>query len=111
MNNPGLACWYPGCPTLNCAEHKRQRASANQRARRGDPDRMQTNDARWLQLRKMVLARDPVCMICHNEPSHHVDHVLAIRQGGAKWQLDNLQGLCASCHSIKTRREIREGRA
>ena len=34
----------------------------------------------------------------------HVDHIVPLPSGGTN-ALDNLQTLCASCHSIKTSRE------
>jgi 5-methylcytosine-specific restriction enzyme A len=103
-------CASPGCPELvergYCAAHAGQ-ATARQydRARRDDPQRMATNSTRWLKLRRMVLARDPVCKGCGEAPSTDADHIVPIREGGAAWSLENLQGLCASCHAKKTRRE------
>ncbi len=58
-------------------------------------------DRRWQRLRKMVLARDPVCKACGREVSEHADHIQAKAAGGSD-SLDNLQGLCAGCHSRKT---------
>ena len=75
------------------------------RARRDDPLRMATNSTRWLELRAMVVGRDPVCKICNDAASTDADHIVPIRAGGAKWSMDNLQGACHSCHSKKTRRE------
>jgi 5-methylcytosine-specific restriction protein A len=57
----------------------------------------------------MVLRRDPVCQDpydTHNKnnetaASTEVDHIIPLRQGG-KNTMDNLQGLCKSCHSRKT---------
>lgn len=64
--------------------------------------------ARWQRLRKMALARDPLCVIClahgHTEASTHVDHIVALKDGGTH-SMDNLQGLCASCHNRKTATE------
>jgi 5-methylcytosine-specific restriction enzyme A len=76
-----------------------------ERARRDDSTRMATNSTRWLKLRAMVLRRDPICKRCKDEPSTDVDHKIPIRAGGARWSLDNLQGLCHGCHSKKTRQE------
>lgn len=61
--------------------------------------------ARWKRLRKMVLARDPLCVEClkqgRTEASTHADHIVALSQGGTN-RMENLQGLCASCHNRKT---------
>jgi 5-methylcytosine-specific restriction protein A len=56
---------------------------------------------RWQRLRLMVLARDPVCRMCGRLESTDADHIVAKEQGGLD-TLENLQGLCHSCHSIKT---------
>lgn len=52
---------------------------------------------RWRRLRLMVLARDPICMICHERPSTDADHIVAKARGGSD-ELSNLQGLCGWCH-------------
>ncbi len=61
--------------------------------------------ARWKRLRKMVLARDPLCVMClaegRTEPSTCVDHIVDLKDGGTN-RKDNLQGLCDSCHNRKT---------
>lgn len=52
----------------------------------------------------MVLRREPLCRRCGHEASQ-VDHIRPIRQGGARLDPENLQALCHSCHSRKTRTE------
>src|ERR1039458_551414 len=52
-------------------------------------------------LRKAVLARDPVCMICHRNPATVADHKIPHR---GNWNLftdlaHNLWGICETCHS------------
>ncbi len=37
-----------------------------------------------------------------------VDHVVPLRDGGAQYELSNLQPLCRRCHQQKTNRETRE---
>jgi 5-methylcytosine-specific restriction enzyme A len=64
---------------------------------------------RWRRLRLMVLARQPLCADPFGfhaadrrvEVATHVDHIVPKSRGG-KDALDNLQALCASCHSRKT---------
>lgn len=62
--------------------------------------------AHWRKLRTLVLARDPVCMICLRNPSVCADHK---RPHRGDWNLfaslENLQGLCSPCHDEKTERE------
>ena len=55
---------------------------------------------KWQRLRKMKLARRPMCECC-GSPANEVDHVIALSAGGTN-EMDNLQSLCKSCHSRKT---------
>lgn len=52
------------------------------------------------------LAAYPLCGHClalgKRAPATQVDHILPISKGGAPYDHDNLQSLCASCHSRKT---------
>jgi len=67
--------------------------------------------SQWSNLRKLVLGRDPIC--CWNEhgeacikPSTIVDHIRPHRGDRSLWaDLNNLQGLCAHHHGVKTARE------
>lgn len=52
----------------------------------------------------MILAKEPICRSCRTRFATQVDHVLPLSMGGDDSE-GNLQGLCASCHSKKTRRE------
>lgn len=57
-------------------------------------------DAKWRRIRAAFLKAHPNCDAC-GAPASHVDHRTPLRDGGSnKW--DNLQPLCASCHSRKT---------
>jgi 5-methylcytosine-specific restriction endonuclease McrA len=38
-----------------------------------------------------------------------VDHIVPIRQGGARLDINNLQSLCHSCHTIKSNEEGSSG--
>jgi 5-methylcytosine-specific restriction protein A len=78
----------------SCQQRAPQRASARQRG----------YDAAWEQLRQVVLLREPFCRACKVRESTQVDHILPRRAGGGD-ELENLQALCASCHSKKTRAE------
>ena len=57
-------------------------------------------------LRKVVLARDPVCCICRRAASTVADHRTPHR---GNWNLfvdlKNLWGICQECHSRKTAAE------
>ena len=62
-------------------------------------------DRHWQRLRLIVLNAEPLCRPCLAEgrevAAHHVDHVVALAQGGTN-DLSNLVPLCHSCHSRKT---------
>lgn len=68
-------------------------------------------------IRRQVIARDEVCQLRYSGCTGNIDEVdhivnvarLGVRREDAN-QLDNLQGVCAPCHRIKTRRESNEGR-
>lgn len=93
-------------------EHKRERAREWQRTRKdGDIQRLYRSK-RWRALREVVLARFPACVYCRREgrvtPSTVVDHVKPHRRDMALfWDLDNLHGLCTTCHSSAKQREER----
>lgn len=61
----------------------------------------------WRQLRDAHLATEPLCRHCKERgvitAAREVDHIEAISAGGDPWDADNLQSLCKSCHSKKTR--------
>lgn len=82
------------CPQhLRAADHERPNATD-----RG-------YDSRWRKLRARFLQAHPWCRECLREGrktrAQVVDHVIPKRSGGTdKWE--NLQALCASCHSRKT---------
>ena len=59
----------------------------------------------------MVLNRHPLCVDCLEEgrttPSKIADHIVPWQQGGAKYDLENGQGLCQTHHNRKTMDESR----
>lgn len=76
-------------------------------------------DRTWYRLRAAKLSREPLCEaaeICKDHPiirrvATQVDHVIPIRlRPDLRLVWSNLQSLCASCHSAKTRREQVAGR-
>lgn len=88
------ACLTPGCRELvergYCPLHARG-ATASARG----------YGRRWRKIRLMVLARDPVCVICHRAASTDADHIVPRAEGGTD-ALGNLRGLCHACHSRRT---------
>ncbi len=60
----------------------------------------------WKVFRKQYLMTYPLCKLC-SESDHVVvatvlDHITPINRGGAKWDYNNLQGLCTKHNAIKT---------
>lgn len=116
---PSTPCKAPGCPRLSqpgsgyCGEHR-----GYQHGNTGDEDRgsstQQGYGARWRRLRRMQLAREPLCRHCLGEGlvvrANEVDHIVPRSQGGSD-AFDNLQSLCKSCHSAKTANEVNDRKA
>ncbi|MGR3515376.1 MAG: HNH endonuclease [Paracoccaceae bacterium] len=67
-----------------------------------------TRTKRWKALRLEVLRRDDWrCVRCGDMRRLEVDHVLPVKtHPELSFALSNLQCLCASCHSRKTRLEV-----
>jgi 5-methylcytosine-specific restriction protein A len=107
MTRPKRTCAESGCPTLvtkgYCLRHNRNRRLRESRESSSE----RTYDERWKKLRKIVLARDPICKICNKAPSKEVDHIIPRlpTQHAADVTEEELQGLCKPCHSKKTRAE------
>ena len=69
------------------------------------------NRNRWRVVRRAVLERDQHrCRSCGCAGKLEVDHVIALADGGASYDLGNLQVLCRSCHISKTVAENRARR-
>jgi len=66
-------------------------------------------DRRWRKCRRAFLHRNPACSAdgC-DHPASEVDHITPITEGGSVLDFANLQALCKSCHSKKTRRDQRQ---
>lgn len=66
--------------------------------------------AKWRDLRRLILQRDPVCVRCKSAPSSSVDHIVPKHLGGTD-DPSNLQGICWPCHRDKTQGEAHAARA
>lgn len=71
-------------------------------------------DNLWVKVRKMYLILHPLCEMCEAEgriiPAQEVHHKVALRDGGARLDSDNLMAVCRSCHHKLTQEEIRRRR-
>ena len=69
--------------------------------------RNRTGGTRWKRARRLVLDRDGWrCAKCGRAGRLEIDHVRSIADGGAEYELTNLQPLCISCHWAKTSAEM-----
>ena len=73
------------------------------------------NGTRWRKVRLLSLAESQgLCVSCLAKglvrDAKEVDHIIPIIQGGAVYDLDNLQPLCRSCHAPKSGKEAHRGR-
>lgn len=63
----------------------------------------------WRQLRLVILEREPICRTCRYEDrisrATQIDHIRPVTAGGDFYDAENLQPLCASCHSSKSAKE------
>lgn len=107
-SRPRQACEYPGCR----ATQRGGRFCPRHRPRYRTPDHKRVYQTKqWLKTRAVVLLKHPLCVACLRKGktarATDVDHIVPRRSGGAD-TLDNLQALCHSCHSQKTRAENRK---
>lgn len=96
-------CATSGCPELvvhgsHCPGHEATR-------RQKDPEQERFyGSARWKAIRALVRRQQPICRICHVNPTSVIDH----RDGDWKNNdLSNLRGLCTSCNASHTARQHR----
>ena len=114
--SPHSQCSQPGCPATvrrgYCAKHTRARDADDRDARGTSTQR--GYGARHRKWRKLVLHNDPKCVTClakHPEvvrPSIVADHIVPLDPKhplDGDWSIENGQGLCHTCHSVKTAKE------
>lgn len=61
----------------------------------------------WRKVASIHKKMFPLCKC--GKPTHTTDHIVPIREGGAKLDMDNLQSLCKSCNARKTAKQRRVG--
>lgn len=104
VNRAPRPCSVPGCPELvrdalaQCPMHRAEADSRKgTRQSRG-------YDAPWYVVRGRVLATRPACVDC-GAPATEVDHITALRAGGARLDPANLRPMCGRCHRSRTGRD------
>ena len=112
---PLKPCAYPGCPkTIRegryCPAHKTIAGREFNRYQRA-PDHNKRFGHRWRKIRNLYISKHPLCELCEKEgrlvPAYAVHHLKAWADGGND-EDDNLQALCASCHSRVSLSETKE---
>ena len=106
---PGHSCRHQGCTAIVSAGQGAYCPGHTSPGERARPSASKRGYGRtWGRIRARVLAEQPICPDPYARhagviiPAAHVDHIIPKNQGGTDAR-DNLQGLCASCHSYKTR--------
>ena len=109
---PLKPCAHRLCPTLIPRGQRHCPAHASAHYRQQDAERTNITarrlykTARWKKIRAIVLARSPLCILCRRDAAREVDHKVRVENGGAMWDLENLQATCTPCHSRKTASEV-----
>ncbi len=110
---PLRPCAHPGCPktqTANrCEDHKKQYGHQRDDPATATRERKFYWSTAWRSTRAKYLRANPLCVEHQREnkivAAEEVDHIVPIANGGDPLDWGNLQGLCKSCHSAKTRKE------
>jgi 5-methylcytosine-specific restriction protein A len=100
---PNKPCACPGCPNLTEGKYCEKHKGIGYEYISGSKDAFYVSPE-WKQARKAYLEEHPLCVCC-GQPAKIVDHVVPIRDGGAKLDEGNFQSLCWSCHSRKSFKE------
>ena len=70
------------------------------------------NRWRWDRVRRIAFARDNWrCRACGKAGRLEAHHVRPLHQGGAPYDLDNLETLCRPCHIDRHRPKLTPGEA
>jgi len=105
---PLRPCRKPGCSELvragtggYCSRHQRADAKAADEVRGSAAQR--GYDARWRKVRRIVLAKHPLCQRCQQAGrtrlATEVHHIRPIREApGLAYDPVNLMPLCRQCH-------------
>ncbi|QCO57462.1 HNH endonuclease (plasmid) [Pseudorhodobacter turbinis] len=105
----GTHCYGKGCLAKVVASYKLPKEQDSAAVRH---NHKWYKGTRWAAIRVAHLSREPLCQRCKVfdalTGADHVDHVIAHKGDAALFfDASNLQSLCVSCHSYKTRAEER----
>ena len=85
---------------LSCPKCKKINTKNYDKNKRDKDSNKFYHSAEWKKVRILVLNKNPFCVEC-GKPADTVDHKVAIKKGGAKLDIENLQSMCRTCHNIK----------
>lgn len=117
---PPSRCTDPTCPELATRRGRCDDHQPTPWAGRDDKQaRYGISSGTWRKLKRRTTQRDNGC--CYqcgaeppddpDEPSHVLDHITPISEGGAVTDLDNLGLLCTECNEVKSKAEAQRGAA
>ena len=114
-------CRHPGCGAVlttpgYCDAHRAGQHRDYGRARRGfDTELGFYQSAAWRALRAALLRAHPLCRLCEARgllvAAKVVDHIIPIKDGGARYDISGMQCVCIKCHNAKSARETAKRRA
>ena len=118
---PKKPCNQAGCPNLTdtrfCQPHvemRKREKGIHEKKREYKKDERPSAHQRgygvtWRRVRKMILAREPLCRFCslagRVNAANEVDHIDGNSRNNHE---SNLRSLCKPCHSSRTRRQTIE---
>lgn len=97
-------CRVPRCPNYAVLGGYCETHSDHVTNRRyAEPGDLNPSNRRFRHKRLWFLRHHPMCAMCKREPATVLDHITPHR-GIAMlfWSQHNWQGLCTSCHGVKT---------
>lgn len=107
---PKTPCKYPGCRELvqsggYCDKHRRQTHREYNQHQRDNFSKVFYGSGAWKAASRRQLERAPMCAECAKagraKLADIADHIVPVREGGAKFDASNLQSLCWACHNKK----------
>lgn len=111
---PSKPCKKPGCPNLIKTKDRYCAAHASRDSRRTKKTDKLYGSYRWKQVRALKRKLSPLCELCLSEGkttlAQMVDHIVEVKDGGERFDIDNLQSLCSACHNEKTAKNKKVGR-
>jgi len=110
---PKIPCHFPLCPELIEADERfytRHKQPTSEYDKTRNSINSKVYNTTWRKLRRVKLNNNPLCEICLAKckvvQAEEVDHIKPVsRYPELRLIYDNLQSLCVTCHSKKTREE------